>query len=344
MITVAPFILFKSNPYGDLVKSSLQKRGIKFADVDLEEIYYTHNLKPSKIDIIHFHWLHAQFKYETLSIAIRSSFHFFNLLIRLKVQGLRYCWTMHNIEPHENKRPVINFINYFVMARLSDAIIVLSNWQKDRIKKRFLLNSKKIFIAPHGNYIGFYDNSCSRNEAREYLGISQKKFIFLFLGQVRKYKGVIEAIKIFKKIREENDILLIVGRVNRQDINDEIMRLKDDSIISYLEFLENDKLQYYFNAADVAIFPFNKIANSGSVLLAMSFGKPIICPNMGSLIEIVKPSFGIRYPEGKLSQAMIDIKSKDLEQMSKKSYEEAKKYDWGEIAQNYIKAYEYALR
>lgn len=37
------------------------------------------------------------------------------------------------------------------------------------------------------------------------------------------------------------------------------------------------------NAADVVVFPFEEIVNSVSVILAMSYGKAVIAPDMGSM-------------------------------------------------------------
>ena len=41
-------------------------------------------------------------------------------------------------------------------------------------------------------------------------------------------------------------------------------------------FIEDADVQYFFNAADVVVLPFVRIDHSGSIDLAMSFGKPII--------------------------------------------------------------------
>ena len=94
------------------------------------------------------------------------------LLPKLKKQGLRYCWTIHNLYPHENKRPVLNFITCFLTAQLVDSIIVMSEWEKKEVKKRFFISDKKIFIVPHGNFIPYYENNCSKKEARKYLRIN----------------------------------------------------------------------------------------------------------------------------------------------------------------------------
>ena len=94
----------------------------------------------------------------------------------------------------------------------------------------------------------------------------------------------------------------------------------------------------------IFVLPYKKITNSGSLLLGMSFGKPVICVNNGSPSTIVKDGFGILYNKKELKKAMIAIKSKNLKIMGKMAYEEAKKYNWNDSAKNYLKAYKFALR
>jgi glycosyltransferase involved in cell wall biosynthesis len=53
--------------------------------------------------------------------------------------------------------------------------------------------------------------------------------------------------------------------------------------------VEGDELQIYFNACDLVALPFRKVLNSGSLLLAMSFGCPVVAPRMGSIPEVACP-------------------------------------------------------
>ena len=51
-------------------------------------------------------------------------------------------------------------------------------------------------------------------------------------------------------------------------------------------FVSDDELQVYFNACDVVALPFRHVLNSGSLLLAMSFGCPVVAPRLGSIPEV----------------------------------------------------------
>ncbi len=48
--------------------------------------------------------------------------------------------------------------------------------------------------------MGYYENKIDRVEGRKILSISDSRPVFLFLGTIRPYKGVIELIKTFKEL------------------------------------------------------------------------------------------------------------------------------------------------
>ena len=51
----------------------------------------------------------------------------------------------------------------------------------------------------------------------------------------------------------------------------------------------DEELQLYFNACDLVALPFRQVLNSGSLLLAMSFGCPVVAPRLGSIPEVACP-------------------------------------------------------
>ncbi len=340
LFTIAPS---KKNPYPYLLINHLKKEELEIK----HHSEFSHKKKnPVNNNIIvHYHWLFDIFNRTSFFKNIYLSLARYSQMILAKKRGVNYCWTIHNLEPHENKWPLLNKLNHKIMARIVNSIIVMSKWQKCRIMKKFSIEEKKISVIPHGHYISYYKNKVSKKEARKKLNIKEDKFVYLFFGAIRKYKGILELIKSFKKIKKKDSLLLIVGDTSKDpSLKKDILKLKDNSIITKLEFIEEDKIQYYFNSADVVVFPFNKITNSGSLLLAMSFKKPIICKNIGAPSEIVNDRIGILYNENKLEDSMIKIRKKDLESMGKAAFKKAKKYNWKLIAKKHKKVYEKTLK
>jgi len=57
----------------------------------------------------------------------------------------------------------------------------------------------------------------------------------------------------------------------------------DKRIKVFLDFIPDNDIQIYMNAADIIVLPYLDILNSGVAILAMSFGKPVIAPRTGSI-------------------------------------------------------------
>src|SRR5581483_9462322 len=109
--------------------------------------------------------------------------------------------------------------------------------------------------------------------ARAELGLPANALVYLFLGFIKPYKGVEELIEAFRRMDGAPLRLLIVGK----PLDDETRRrvealaVRDARIHTYIDYVPDERLQVYMNAADVSVFPFRKMHTSGSMHLAMSF-------------------------------------------------------------------------
>jgi len=91
----------------------------------------------------------------------------------------------------------------------------------------------------------------------------------------------------FKKLNSDKYILIIAGTVTSKKLKLEIQKKRQyKNIIFDLKFIPDDELQYYFNASDLVVLPFSSVLNSGSVMLSLSFNRPVLCSNMGTLKEL----------------------------------------------------------
>jgi glycosyltransferase involved in cell wall biosynthesis len=192
-----------------------------------------------------------------------------------------------------------------------------------------------------------------RDKARQALGLSSSEMVFLFFGLIRPYKGVPELIDAFNNISCSNSKLMIVGKV-WTDSSQEFQELLErrlsntNNIIFVPEFIPDDKLQLYFNACDLVVFPYQDILTSGAVILAMSFGKACIAPRMGCIAEILDDNgafFYDRHDESGLMKAIQLAKNKhsDLLHMGEYNLKLAQNYTWEHIAEMTFKIYQQCL-
>ena len=67
-------------------------------------------------------------------------------------------------------------------------------------------------------------------------------------------------------------------------------RIEEAATRAPIEFhdrhIADEEVFTYFRACDVVCLPFKKITTSGSVVLALSFGKPVITPRTGAQCEL----------------------------------------------------------
>lgn len=321
------------NPYQQALCESLQQLGI--------EVQYSKNFPSlsetinnrTRPTIFHLHWLSNLYRSRI------TWFHIFVFIARLltaKFLGHKIVWTAHNILPHRRCDPFIDLTARFVVVQLVDAIIAHCDNAKFQIERRFL-RKRNICVIPHGNYIHFYENHLSQALARETLKIQKNNFVYLSFGNLLPYKGIDSLIQAFNLIHDSNSLLMIAGRCSRDDKSRiEKFCQSNPRIKIDFGFVPSDKVQLYLNAADVLVAPFSDVLTSGSVILALSFGLPIIAPTKGCLPELIDGNAGILYsdndPEG-LYRAMKAIRSCDIKNMGQTARRIAERLDWHLIAE-----------
>jgi beta-1,4-mannosyltransferase len=164
------------------------------------------------------------------------------------------------------------------------------------------------------------------------------------MGHIKPYKGVEDLIETFKAIRDDTSRLLIVGKPINEETGNRVRAAAagDSRIVLELCYVPDDRVQVYTNAADVVVFPFRRMHTSGSILLAMSFAKPVIAPAMASIPEYVGEDAGILFdpadPDG-LHAALLTVRGKDLKAMGKVGYTWVAGLGWKEFASRHASTY-----
>ena len=337
-----------SNPYQDLLIESLKNLGVEVLPFKPKRLYlFLPSINIKQIDIIHFHWLHPFFSDKLSITAFFKVITFFVQLIILKIFGKKIVWTAHNIKDHEDRHPVLDRLSTKFITYISDAIITHCEKAKELlIEKFYIKNNAKIEVIPHGNFIDYYKNETVKKQARILLGIPESKTVFLFLGQIRPYKGVLELIKAHSHAADENSYLLIAGT----PINKKFENLIYDKIGSKKQFdfrpgfVPEDEIQLYVNCCDAVVFPYHDILTSGAIILAMSFGRACIAPTIGCMPETVDQSGAFLYdPNARYGlrtaiQKAIQNKS-ELQKMGTYNQQIAKQWNWCHIGMMTAKVY-----
>ena len=343
----------KINPYQKELAKELEKQGVTVMLGRSAGRFPLLNAirATGKQNILHLHWTHGFIIGSTALKTMLKGLRFLAELIVLKIKGVKIIWTIHNLVEHERRYSKLELFFQRIAVIFYDHLIVHSLYAQRTVLETYRLSSKfksKISIIPHGNYIDSYENRISREEARDKLLSKGERLFFLYFGQIRPYKGVFKLIETFQKINHSNICLFIVGKPINEAVKDKLCKLiyPNSKIYTVLNFVPDNEIQIYMNAADVIILPYRDILTSGAVILAMSFGKPIIAPAIGCIPDVLDNKGSFLYdPLNKeaLLKAMKQTLNANLKKMGKHNIELAKQFQWGKIAKKTHEVYSECL-
>lgn len=337
----------EGNPYQQTLADSLAKEGI--------HVYFTRGLLSflnHKIDILHIHWQHPFLiaRNRRTKTILKSAIFIVKLLL-LKLFGIKIVWTVHNIVNHEREFSSLELFFSKILAKLCDKLIVHCPSAKEEVTKVYGVSNSSIAVIPHGNYIQIYKNEMSKAQARERLKIgTETEIVFISFGLIRPYKGIDELIDAFEKLNSSKAELLIVGKPYNKEIADDIKKkCKNKNIKTILKFIPDDEIHVYMNASDIVVLPYKEILTSGAVILAISFGKPVIAPALGCISDSLDEngSFLYRLEEKGLLEAMkhaLNVGAENLETMGEYNFKLARKLNWDDIAKETCGVYKECLR
>ncbi|HEX4886964.1 MAG TPA: glycosyltransferase family 4 protein [Luteibaculaceae bacterium] len=178
--------------------------------------------------------------------------------------------------------------------------IIFKNWA-DRV---FVMNeySRELFVSAlgvevvakteqikHGNFISQISTGANRNEARIALGYEEEEPLVLFFGQIKQVKGL--DILLEAGIKQDRYKLIVAGRCWRTEwepYQKWIEQWNSDKLDLRLRFIPDSERDLLFKAADVVVLPYRKIYQSGVLIMAMSYGIPVLASDLPANREVIQ--------------------------------------------------------
>lgn len=273
----------KGNRYIDISKSILEECGN--ALYDFENLDDT-SLK--KQDIVFLNW------YESCPsryIGIRELRIIKKLMTldRFIRNNVRIVTVFHNRIPHDLCGLAKIETRYLqkCLLQYADKIIILSKdsarYLGEYITQAEILR-KSVYI-PHPNYIGVYSKTLDSAPELE----KHNAMKILFAGAVRKYKNIDLIIEMARRTQDLNIEYTIAGQCisDRYRKRIELAAASVDNLRLDLRFIEDSRLEQLVRSHDIMIAPYDITSsmNSGTVFLAFSNGRSVICPSISSIKE-----------------------------------------------------------
>lgn len=287
-----------------------------------------------KPDYIHFDWIVSYYYRRFLTLTILSiPLFFLQILFVRYILQIKIVWSFHNILPHDLPFPKIHFCSQKFLIKHCYLVRVFSETCKSIISEKYGYPKHKIKIIPEGSFDTYYPNDITKQQARNDLGIPENSSVLLYFGLIKPYKGIIELIEVFNKIKASKCYLVIAGKVMDPEYGKKIEHLCNESILIFDEFIPKNEVQTYFQAGDIVVLPFKKIENSGSVILAMGFSKPIVTLRSGAVEDRLKHSqsallFDSLTELHQIVTYVMDLSILELENIGFNNRKALKKYQW----------------
>lgn len=309
-----------ANPYWVLLKNMLIMKGCKFINDSSYGIRWLWENR-GKVDIVHYHYIQSLYAYENTHARLRWVLRLMRNLLVARLLGYRTIFTVHDLNPTWPLMPGwVDYLGHWAAVNLCDRVIVHCQAARREVAKIYG-RRRGVVVVQHPNYCEYYPNEIDQPTARQRLGIEINQTVYCFLGGIRPNKGVDSLIEAFHHIEDQNALLLIAGKLwppidylaHLENLAKQDSRIRLD-----IRYIPDDEIQIFLNAADVVVLPFREILTSGSAVLAMSFGRPVIVPGKGCVPEQVGSDCGLIYdPDAPLGllKALQKVPNLDLKSM-----------------------------
>lgn len=275
----------EQNKYIFQVTEAMKKSGYEIISFN-ELIKNLNYIKDTKI--FNFNWYENIYN-KNKFLSIYTYYKRIIIIYILKILRKKIVWTIHNKLPHDSNNEKLCKKFMYKLYNLSDLIIIHCNDtinELNFIQKNKEIN-KKIIKINHPNYIGLYNNKLN---LKKIYNIKENDIVFLFIGQIKPYKNIEIIIEVAKRIKYDNVKFIIAGKCNDELYKKNLLvNIEDKSnIIPIFRFIKNEEIGDIVSMADSIFLPYDTKSslNSGTVILACSLGKTVLCPDIGTIKQI----------------------------------------------------------
>ena len=197
-----------------------------------------------------------------------------------------------------------------IIVSLATIILVDSHSQRKFLSENNVVSASNSIVFGKGSISGvngkrFKVDPIAREKVRRNMGVDQSNVVILFLGRLKREKGIFELVKAFSEVHSENrnTILWCVGP-DEDNLQQEFKLVNGVFLCPFTRVPEQ-----YMAAADIFCMPSYREGFGTAVIEAAACGIPSIGSNIYGLCDaIVNGSTGILVPAKSHLELKIAIK------------------------------------
>lgn len=188
--------------------------------------------------------------------------------------GTRLVYTAHNAVPHDSagSRPM-RFRRDLELAHL---IVAHTQHVADEVR-RAVSTAKPIVVIPHGPLLSDRELPIPAAAAAR-IG-ERSSPVVLFQGLIRPYKGLDLLREAWPQVLASvpSASLLVVGKVADREAREDVEGLRGLPSVRVIDrYVAVDELLDCYALADLVVFPYRRISQSGALMTAVGLGRPVV--------------------------------------------------------------------
>ncbi|PPL03470.1 glycosyltransferase family 4 protein [Parapedobacter indicus] len=294
----------EENQYIQVLVGELRAKGYRIHPLDT---IFSSRKHFNSIRLVHLNWF-ENIDDSGFFVALRSFVRKLAVLTVIHWSGKPLIWTLHNRVSHEKGLTFFSRTITRLLIRWSHRIVIHSGQSEEVLASYGTKALQKAVYVPHPHFMGVYGEVCS---APGYNSGNNERLELLFTGMVKPYKNLellIDVVRTFgDRVR-----LTIAGKALDDAYRTEISNLaqRARNVVWLPYFVPDGEVATLLAGADVIVLPYDLSSslNSGTVLLAFSYKKTVICPEIGTISDMGShrnDTFHYRYKTGEEHRAAL---------------------------------------
>jgi beta-1,4-mannosyltransferase len=309
-VVLAYFPPVPLNPYQALLYRRTLSTGIAAVPMArLDHLETLTNVTPGLVAngvtvALHLHWLNRITRSATdeadAAVEVQA---FLARLDAFLAAGGRLVWTAHNVLPHDSRYPAADTVLRQGLADRAALVHVVAGGTAEAIGDRYTLPPPdRVVHVPHPSYRGAYPEGPARDQARLSLGLTPDELVYAFVGAIRPYKGLAALLAAFDEVSADGRPrrLLVAGNPDKSAAVEAAIdaALAHPNVLLSTGLLPAEEIATVLRAADVAVLPYRDALNSGVLMLALTFGLPVVAPAIPGVLELVDARVAATFQPG----------------------------------------------
>ena len=249
------------------------------------------------------------------------------------------------------------------VMQIADSLVAATPLERAQMVWLYGADPAKIHVVPCGVDLELF-SPIPQDEAKEALGLPLERCVILFVGRIEPLKGIDTLLRAIALLapempcwRDELSVVIIGGAPGAgiDQVNAELARLERlraelgiEDLVTFQGAEDQDKLVYYYSAAEMTVMPSHYESFGMVALESMACGTPVVASKVGGLAFNVQDGHtGFLVPDRDAdllaSRIRQLLKDRELsERLGRQAIRWAERYGWPVIADQILDLYEQA--